>query len=209
MLGYYFITDANLSRNGNVSDVKAAIAAGVKFIQYRNKKATSRLLYLEALKIRELCKNTKLIINDRVDIALAVEADGVHLGSQDLPYQLARKFLGKRKIIGLTVHNLKEAKLAQKIGADYLGVSPIFSTVTKKDASFPCGIELLAKIRKQIHIPIVAIGGINLFNAKEVIEAGADSICAISAVLTKSNVTKEINKFQKLFKSFGNVKRHI
>ncbi|MDP2922474.1 MAG: thiamine phosphate synthase [Candidatus Omnitrophota bacterium] len=198
-LGYYFITDANLSRKGNISDVKTAIAAGVKFIQYRNKETNTKLLYEEALKLRKICKNAKFIINDRVDIALAVGADGVHLGREDLPYKIARKLLGKKRIIGLTVHNLKDALDAQKIGANYLGVSPIFSTATKKDAGLPCGIEFVKKIKKQIHIPIVAIGGINLSNVRQVINAGADAICAISAVVTAPNVRGKIEEFQKLF----------
>lgn len=199
MKGYYFVTDENLSRKGNLNDVKAALAAGVRFIQYRNKSADTKTLYDEALQLRKICKNAKLIVNDRLDIALAVGANGVHLGERDLPVEVARKLLGKKGIIGITVHNLKEAKLAQFLGADYLGVSPIFYTATKKDIGFPCGVNLITRIKNQVHVPVVAIGGINLSNARKVIDAGADSICAISAVLTKSEVTAEIKKFQKLF----------
>ena len=199
MKGFYFITDSSLSRAGNLSDVKDAVAAGVKVVQYRNKHAETRQMLEEALKLKKICKNITLLINDRVDIALASNADGVHLGQYDMPLNVARKILGKHKIIGVTVHNLAEAKTAREEGADYLGVSPIFATGTKKDAGKPAGVGLIKKIKKHISIPVVGIGGINLENAKEVIGAGADELCAISAVVTKRNVKKEIEKFQKLF----------
>lgn len=197
--GYYFITDSKLSRRGNISDVKNAVACGVRVIQHRDKYFTTRNFYEEALKLRFICKNTIFLINDRVDIALAVKADGVHLGSSDVPYELARKILGNKKIIGLTVHSIREAKKAQKLGANYIGVSPVFPTKTKNDAGIPKGVELIKEIRKIVSIPIIAIGGINLSNAKSVVESGADGICAISAVVAKSNIKKEINKFQALF----------
>ncbi len=199
MRGFYFITDSSLTRKGNLSDVKSALAAKVKVVQYREKYASTKEMYEEALRLRRLCKNITFLINDRIDIALSVNADGVHLGQSDLPYNTARKILGKNKIIGVTVHNLEEAKVAEERGADYLSVSPIFATSTKQDAGKPVGIELIGKIRKHTRLPIIAIGGINLTNAPEVIRAGADGICAISAVLAKRNVTKEIQKFQGLF----------
>jgi len=197
--GYYFITDDKLSRAGNISDVKNAVACGVKIIQYRNKNASTKQAYEEALKLKRVCKGATFLINDRVDIALGVKADGVHLGSDDMPYNLARKLLGKKKVIGLTVHSVKDAIKAQKMGADYIGVSPIFATKTKGNAGKPAGVGLIKLIKKRVSIPIVAIGGINLANASEVIKAGADCICAISAVITKPDIKKEINKFQILF----------
>ncbi|MBN1912963.1 MAG: thiamine phosphate synthase, partial [Candidatus Omnitrophica bacterium] len=178
--GYYFITDSRLSRAGDISDIKSALAAGVKIIQYRDKGSDTKKMYREALKIRQICKKALFLINDRLDIALAVNADGVHLGNKDMPYEVARKVLGKNKIIGLTVHSEKEAVLAQKQGADYIGVSPIFSTKTKSDAGPGRGVGLLKAIRKKVSLPIIAIGGINLSNAKEVVAAGADGLCAIS-----------------------------
>jgi thiamine-phosphate pyrophosphorylase len=200
MKGFYFITDSGLSRAGNKRDVGSALAAGVEVVQYRDKQASTRQMYEEALQLRTLCKGRAIfLINDRVDIALGVRADGVHLGNADLPYRLARKLLGKKRIIGLTVHSLKEAREAQEFGADYLGVSPVFSTGTKLDAGEPLGCGLIRKIKKDIRIPLVAIGGISLENAKEVIRSGADSLCAISAVVTKADVRKEIEKFQDLF----------
>jgi len=200
--GYYFITDEKLSRAGIVSDVKSALSAGVKLIQYRNKEATTKQMYKEALKLKSLCKDkATFLINDRLDIALAVNADGVHLGNDDLPYRVARKLLGKNKIIGLTVHSLKEANIAQKLGADYIGVSPIFATRTKSNAGKPAGIESIKEMKKRVTLPIFAIGGIDLLNAKCVIGAGADGLCAMSAVVTKQDVKKEIKKFQALFRS--------
>jgi thiamine-phosphate pyrophosphorylase len=199
MKGYYFITDAALSLAGNLSDVKSAVSARVEVVQYRDKRKTTPELLREASALREICKHTTFLINDRVDIALAIEADGVHLGQDDLPYPLARKLLGKRKIIGLTVHNLEQAALAQTLGADYIAVSPIFATTTKPDAGRPVGIALLEEIRKRVRLPIVAVGGINLKNLSSVVAAGADAVSAISDVVTKSDVTCQILNFQKFF----------
>jgi thiamine-phosphate pyrophosphorylase len=199
--GYYFITDANLSRAGNIHDVKAALAAGVEIVQYREKLKSTKEMHEEAWLLRKLCKDIIFLINDRVDIAQAVCASGVHLGQSDMPYSAARKILGKKKIIGVTVHSLEEAKKAHRIGADYLGISPIFKTLTKPDTLSPVGVELIRRIRLKTTIPLVAIGGINLSNAQEVIAAGADCVCAISAVVSKNNVRQEIRKFQKLFSS--------
>ena len=197
--GYYFITDAKLSRAGNLSDVKNAVVCGVRVVQYRNKGASTKQMYEEALKLKSICKDAFFLVNDRLDIALAVGADGVHLGPDDLSYKAVRKLLGKNKIIGITVHSVREAVEAQALGADYIGVGPIFATTTKPGAGKPGGPCLIREIRKNVSIPIIAIGGINLSNAKDIITAGADGLCAISAVVTKPDVKKEIAKFQELF----------
>lgn len=199
MRGFYFITDAFLSRAGNLADVKSALKAGVRVVQYRDKCASSRVMFKEALLLRRLCKDIIFLVNDRVDIALSVDADGIHLGQSDLPYQAARYLLGKNKIIGLTVHSLSQAITAEKLGADYLGVSPIFKTGTKQDACVPCGVELIRKIKRHCRIPVIAVGGINLSNAKEVVASGADGLAAISAVVTQPNVKEKIEKFQEMF----------
>lgn len=197
--GYYFITDSGLSISGNLSDVKQSLKANISVVQFRNKNASTRDLYEEALVIRRICDKTIFLINDNVDIALAVGADGVHLGNSDLPYRIARQLLGKDKIIGLTVHSLDDALAAQEMGADYIGAAPIFPTTTKTDAGESLGIEGLKEICERVSIPVVAIGGINLSNAQSVIDAGADAICAISAVVTKPDVCAEVKKFQELF----------
>jgi len=198
--GYYFITDAGLSKKGNLKDVESAIEAGVTIVQYRGKMKDIGSMLEEAMALREICRGKALfIVNDIVGVALSVDADGVHIGQGDMPYETARGLLGKDKIIGVTVHDLKEAILAEKKGADYLAVSPVFSTTTKKDAGPPCGVKLISEIKRNCKIPLTAIGGINLESAKEVIDAGADAICAISAVVTKDDVKEDIGRFQKLF----------
>ena len=202
MKGFYFVTDTRLSRAGIISDVRNALTAGVEVVQYRNKEACSLDLYAEARELRRLCRKVIFLVNDRIDIALAVGADGVHLGQDDLPYWPARKILGKKKIIGLTVHSLAEAKSAKRLGADYLGVSPVFTTRTKADAGRPVGIKLIEQIKKKVSIPVIAIGGINLANAEAVIHAGADGLCAISAVVGYPDVKKRINEFQRLFRIY-------
>ncbi|OQA90152.1 MAG: Thiamine-phosphate synthase [Elusimicrobia bacterium ADurb.Bin231] len=197
--GYYFITDSILSKAGNLSDIKNAILAGTKVIQYRNKTGTSKELYEEAIKIKNICSGVIFLVNDRIDIALAVDAAGAHLGQDDIPLKTARRIMGGNKIIGVTVHNVPEAIEAENNGADYLGVSPVFHTGTKPDAGAPAGIELIKEIKKVSKLPVAAIGGINLSNAFDVVSAGADAVCAISAVVSAADVKCEIEKFQRLF----------
>jgi thiamine-phosphate pyrophosphorylase len=156
-------------------------------------------MFEEAMRLKALCRGALFLINDRVDLALATYADGVHLGQQDLPYETARMLLGPEKIIGITVSSLAEALDAVQQGADYLGVSPIFPTTTKADAGEAGGLALLREIRQRVSLPLIAIDGITLANAPEVIRAGADGLCAISAVVTKPEVKAEIEKFQALF----------
>ena len=191
----YFITDSKLTKKTVLDDVKSAIAGGVKIVQYREKEKPTKEVVEEALKIKELCgDDVILLINDRIDVALAVDADGVHLGNDDMPYETARNLLGD-KIIGLTIHNVEEALEAEKIGADYVGVSPIFATTTKLDAGKPAGIELIENVKNSLKIPFTAIGGINYDNIDSVIAAGAKSAVAISAIVTKEDVEKEVRKF--------------
>ncbi|MDD5438793.1 MAG: thiamine phosphate synthase [Candidatus Omnitrophica bacterium] len=197
--GYYFITDACLSRHGILHDARAAVRAGVPVIQYRNKYAGATTRYAEARALRMIARGALFLINDHIDLALAVNADGIHCGQNDTPYQLARKLLGPHKVIGVTVHTLEEANTAEKNGADYIAVSPVFKTGTKRDAGRPCGLSLVKAVRSVSSIPIVAIGGIDLVNAPSVIAAGAHALCAISAVVTRSDVGRAIGRFQDLF----------
>ncbi len=201
MRGYYFITDSGLSLAGNLADVRAAVAVGVTVVQYRNKSNITRDMYEEALLIKGVCGGSaKFIINDRIDIALAVDVDGVHIGQEDMPYDQARRLLGPDKIIGVTVHDLDEALEAEAAGADYLGLSPVFATGTKDDAGAPCGTGPISYIKNNCRIPVVAIGGIALSNVDEVVAAGADMVCAISAVVTKPDVAAAILEFQRRYK---------
>jgi thiamine-phosphate pyrophosphorylase len=202
-IDFYFITDSNLAMKSIYDDVIAALRAGVKIVQYREKSKSTKEMIEEAAKIKELCKDKAIfLINDRVDVALAVEADGVHLGQDDMPYEAARHMLGYDKVIGITVHNIEEAVAAQNLGADYVGASPVFETHSKKDAGKPAGLELIRAVRENIELPIVAIGGIKLDNLASVIEAGADSATALSAVLAKDDVEEEVRKFIEIINAY-------
>jgi len=197
--GFYFITDTDLSRAGNADDVIRAVEAGSTMIQYRNKTTDKIFMCREAFELKALCRGIPFIINDRIDVALEVDADGVHIGIDDMSYDEAREMLGKDKIIGVSVDDLEEAKQVSAKGADYLGVGPIFDTTTKRDAGKPTGVSLIRDIKSKCDIPVIAIGGITLDTAKEVIDAGADAICAISAVVASSNVKETILQFSYLF----------
>ncbi len=200
--GFYFITDSSLSKKDAVSDVESAVAGGAGIVQYRDKGKSLIAFLDEACRIRELCHNNGVlfIINDEVGAAMLSGADGVHLGQDDMPAETARRILGKGKVIGVTGHSVEEAAKAVKDGANYLGVSPIFSTMTKKDAGPPAGLDLLRKVRKITSIPIVAIGGIKEENASAVIDAGADAISAISATVAQDDVKSKVAIFAKKFK---------
>ncbi len=190
----YFLTDRALSRKGNVEDVRAALEGGMRIVQYREKALSFRDQIREALRIKKLCRSAgaTFIVNDRVDLALAVEADGVHLGQEDMPLEIARRLMGQDKLIGITVHTVGEALEAVADGAGSLGVSPIFATRTKADAGPPIGLEGLREIRATVGVPIVGIGGITKENAPQVLEAGADSVCAISAIVTQEDVKTSV-----------------
>ncbi len=163
---------------------KAAIEGGASIIQYRDKHASSRKLFEDALQLRNLTRDAGalLIINDRADIALAVEADGVHLGQDDLSLAEARRIVGDTYIIGISATCFDEAVEAARQGADYIGLGPVFPTPSKDDAAPPIGLEGVAAVRKAVDVPIVAIGGITIDNIEGVVRAGSDGIAVISAV---------------------------
>jgi thiamine-phosphate pyrophosphorylase len=195
-IDFYLVTDSKLSRKGTLSDVENAVAAGCRIIQYREKNMSTRDMIHEAAQIKELCGNEAIfLVNDRVDVALAIDADGVHIGQDDMPIGVARKLLGPEKIIGLTVHDLSEALEAQRNGADYVGLSPIFDTSTKKDAGKGIGPERIREVKDSLNIPIVAIGGINKENCVSVVRGGADSLVAISAIVCSDDVKRETKDF--------------
>ncbi len=189
-IGLYFITDKTLSKKNNIEDVRAAIKGGVRIVQYREKNLSKEGMVREAMKIKEICEENGVLflINDFVDMALETDADGVHLGMEDMAYEKARGLLGEEKIIGLTIHNKEEALEAEKLGADYVGVSPVYSTKTKKDAGNPMGIENLRRIKESVKIPCIAIGGINESNMEGVVKTGVDGLVMISAIVTKDDV---------------------
>jgi len=201
-MGLYFITDSGLTKNGAVEDSRIAIDAGVKIIQYREKSLGEGKRLEEALEIARMCRNsgTIFIVNNDVEIASKVNADGVHLGQGDMPIEKAREVLGK-KIIGLTVHNVGEAIDAQECGADYLGASPIFATTTKIDAGEAIGPGAITAIKSSVIIPLVAIGGIQLENLEEVMNAGADGVCMVSATVGHKDLAERVHKIREKINS--------
>ena len=182
----YLVTDRGLSRGRTTLDiVRAAIKGGVSCVQLREKTCGTRQFIEEAMAIRSLLArhNVPLIINDRVDVALAVKADGVHLGQQDMSCRMARQLLPESMLIGISAESLGDAVAAEKEGADYIGVSPIYATPTKTDTGTPLGLNGLRSIRAQVNIPLVGIGGLNADNAGAVIQNGADGVAVVSAIV--------------------------
>ena len=183
----YLVTDRSLSRGRTTVDVvREAVAGGATCVQLREKQASTRDFLEEARALSALLRAQRVpfLINDRVDIALAVGADGVHLGQQDMPIADARRLGPSSWIIGVSAESLEDAIRAEKEGADYIGVSPVFSTPTKTDTARPLGLEGLRAMRAAVRIPLVAIGGIQLHNAREVIRAGADGLAVVSAIVS-------------------------
>jgi len=179
----YPLTDVQLSGLSHAEQVRRLSLGGASLIQLREKRMSSLEFYEQAKAAQE--SGVRLIINDRVDIALAVGAAGVHLGQDDVPPEAARKLLGPQAIIGYSTHNIDQAINAIKLPIDYLAIGPIFSTATKTDTAPVLGLEGLRAVRQAIgEFPLVAIGGITHGNAREAIEAGADSVAVISALLS-------------------------
>jgi thiamine-phosphate diphosphorylase len=188
----YLVTDQKLSLGrSNLDVIEAALSGGVTIVQLREKELDSRDFYVEAMKIHEVLKSRQipLIINDRIDIALAVDADGVHIGQEDMPLDLARKLLGPEKIIGVSVFTLDEARAAEAGGADYLGLSPIFITATKPGLSRQLGIEGIAPLRRAVKIPLVGIGAMNTSNVYDAVKAGLDGVAVVSAIVSQKDIT--------------------
>lgn len=197
----YVITDAKLAGGRSHREViQAAIAGGATVVQYREKEGSTRRLIEEARALRELTRlaGVPYIVNDRVDIALAVDADGVHVGQDDMPAAMARRLMGPGKIVGVSATNLEEALQAERDGADYIGAGPVFATPTKPDAAPPMGLEGLAEICRRVSIPVVAIGGINEGNAAAVIEAGADGVAVVSAVVAAPDVAAAARRLREV-----------
>lgn len=187
------MADSEAAGNRNlISIIREAVDAGVTLVQLRGKNLEIRAFLNLAVQASEFLKsrNIPLIINDRIDVALACEADGVHLGQEDLPLPIARKIMRKERLIGISVNTIKEAEEAEAEGADYIGVGPIFYTSSKEDLRSILGFEGLKAIRNKVKISILAIGGINARNAGDVIVSGADGIAVISAIVDAKNITE-------------------
>ncbi len=186
----YLVTDNNsLAGKDLLLSIEEALRAGVTLLQLREKNIGSKDYFELALEVKKLCDKygVPLIINDRVDIALAVKAAGVHIGQEDLPLPVVRELLGDDAIIGVTAHNVEEALLAEKQGADYLGVGCVFHTATKLDTVL-IGLDGLRKICGSVNIPIAAIGGIYPVNAREPLRAGASGVAVARGILGEEDV---------------------
>lgn len=181
----HVLTDTVLqSRFSHLELARLAIKGGADTIQFRQKAAATREMIDTVRKLKQLClgSGVTLIVNDRIDVAIATEADGVHLGQDDFPIPLARKLLGESRIIGGSAATLEEAQRCLAEGADYIGFGPVYPTTSKEDAGPVSGIKLLEKAVAAIPLPIIAIGGISVKNTPEVMQAGAQGIAVISAV---------------------------
>ena len=195
------ITDTKTQKRfSHVKLAELALNGGADMIQFRDKTMPTAKMIESAVAVKELCarKGAKFIINDRIDVAIAAKADGVHLGSQDIPVEDARKLLGRNKTIGRTSHSVKEAIQAERDGADYVGFGHIFPTETKMKKGKPRGIPKLAEICSKVKIPVLAIGGINCENASEVISAGAHGIAVIGAVARSGNPSASVRKLRQI-----------
>lgn len=178
--------------------VRQAVDGGATLVQLRAKKLSTKDFLELALGLIRLLKKQKipLIINDRVDVALACGAQGVHLGQDDMPLAFARKILGPSRLVGISVNTPEEAERGEKEGADYLGVGPVAYTSSKEELRTILGLEGLRRIRERIKIPILAVGGVNASNAREVIRAGANGVAIISAILGAENIKKASAKLR-------------
>lgn len=201
----YLVTDDGCLQGRALIDcVREALEGGVTLVQYRAKTASSAEMYAEALHLKALCDsfNVPLIINDRLDIAMAVGAAGVHLGQDDLPCAAARKLLGEDYIIGVSAHNPAEAKAALQSGADYLGCGAVFGTATKADVK-KLGTDGLAAICKAKGLPVVGIGGVTADNYRKVRAAGADGAAIVSGILAQPDIRATVRAIAKVSQEFA------
>jgi thiamine-phosphate pyrophosphorylase len=205
LTGIYGIIDEEFSGGcTNLEVASSMLARGVRVIQYREKTKPALYQYQQCLLLRQLTRQAKatFIVNDHVDIAMATDADGVHLGQDDLPLAQARLLLGPEKLIGISTHSSKQAREAVAGGADYIGVGPIFHTQTK-DAGSPVGLEYLEYVARNLAVPFVAIGGITEHNLKQVVEKGARCVCMIGDLLGAEDLEAKLDKVQAQMKTIG------
>jgi len=198
----YPITDTLISRLSHAQQVELLAAGGASLVQLREKRAEPRQFYEAALEAMSIARTlgVRIIINDRVDIAMAVKADGVHLGQDDLPPDRARSLLGGSRIIGYSTHSLEQALAADLAAVDYIAIGPIFQTFTTEKPNPVVGLDAVREVRRSISNPLVAIGGITLETGSSVIEAGADSVAIISDLLSAGDIDQ---RTRRLFESLG------
>lgn len=198
----YLVTDRDLMSTKDLETaVEKAIDGGVTMVQLREKSASSRQFYEQAVYIKKITDyyGIPLIINDRIDIALSVNATGVHIGQSDIPASVARKIIGKDMILGVSASSVREALQAQNDGADYLGVGAMFPTGTKTDAQ-TVSMEELRQIRQAVSLPIVVIGGINRENAASFRDTGIDGLAVVSAIISQPDIKAAAGELKRLFR---------
>ena len=196
-LKFYLVTDSDILRGRDFyNSIEEALKGGVTMLQLREKNASGKEFLERAIKLRELTKkyNVKFIINDRVDIAMLCDADGVHVGQSDIPANKVRELIGEDKIVGVSARTVEEALTAKENGADYLGVGAMFTTRTKLDAK-SVSIEKLKEIKELIKLPVVAIGGLSLSNIDKLKECNVDGYAVVSAILGAENIKLECEKW--------------
>ncbi|HBV88902.1 MAG TPA: thiamine phosphate synthase [Desulfosporosinus sp.] len=199
----YLVTDRTLLGERDLAQgIESAIQGGVTLVQLREKSVSTKEFLQLAVRVKEITTRYRipLIINDRLDIALAVDADGLHVGQDDLPMLKARELLGPNKIIGVSASTLAEALLAQQQGADYLGVGAVFNTSTKSDAK-EVSLEKLELIKKSVSIPVVAIGGINITNIQQVMTTGIDGVSVVSAIFAQEDILMAAKQLRAVIKN--------
>lgn len=199
-LSLYLVTDKSDDVEKFLKTIEEGIKGGVSVVQIREKTADTLDFYNLSLKVKEITKkyNVPLIINDRVDVALAIDADGVHVGQSDMPCEVTRKLVGPDKIVGVSAATIEEAKKAEKDGADYIGTGAVFPTATKDDAPKITKKDL-KEIADSINIPVVAIGGINLDNASQLTDTGIKGLSVVSAIMSSDNPKKSAEKLLDIF----------
>jgi thiamine-phosphate pyrophosphorylase len=201
MRGFYFVTDRRLSKKPDQDAVRDALDGGAAIIQYREKELPIEDRIPIARKLRLMCSGRAIfIVNDEVEVAQACDADGVHIGQDDMSLKTARYLLGRDKLIGVTVHDVAQAVAADEGGADYVAVSPVFATSTKGDAGAPVGLETLRKVKAAVKMPVAAIGGIGEGNVDSVIAAGADMACAVSGTAGAPDIKAAVKYFSSKWK---------
>jgi thiamine-phosphate pyrophosphorylase len=196
----YLVTDRGMLNGTDLYHaVGEAIRGGVTLLQLREKDISSSDFFSIAVEMKKLANSYQvpLIINDRLDIALAVDADGLHIGQEDIPLDIARKVLGQGKILGYSVSNLIEAEYGEKHGADYLGAGPVYHTGSKETATEPIGIDGIKRIKESVSIPVVGIGGIGMSNILDIRESGIDGISVISAILARDDINAAARDLKK------------
>jgi thiamine-phosphate pyrophosphorylase len=203
----YLITDRKVAAKPLPEAVRLALEGGVKAIQLREKDLSVRELLAMAQELRAVTREfgAKLFINDRLDVATLVGADGIHLGGQSMPVESVRKVVGKNMQIAVSTHSVAEAKTAQDGGADFITYGPIFTTPSKAKYGDPVGVKSIRDIKKEISIPIYAIGGINSGNMLQVMSAGADGIALISAIMTAEDIRKTAAAYDKALTAISKV----